>query len=335
MSTFWDGFEKRAAEKNAGFLTAGFAHLAQNAVMDKLLRSGRFGRAVGSRFTKGLLGQPVNPILQFAESAATGATIPEIGLLRSHARELGNKIREELVAKGIKHISKNDLMAVQHALQGNYQEAAALSPQVATIAAGAVKQSRFFRSIDPKDVAQLANDPNHPLISNIAKNLVQIPKNIADRSIITNAPNLHPKAELAGSAVGSGLLGIVDPVTAGMNAAKYITTHTEGRNLLSRSPRLKSWLDKADEFLVKKPLARAQSKGEQGQSLSKAYQAVNKYVFNPVVASAENTANRLGFLAKKQKAAVPIPPIKPIQPVPAQAAAPIPPIAKAAGAIRR
>lgn len=298
MNYFWVGFEKRAEEKQAAFGIAALAHLAQNQVMKKALKSKRFGESVGKSFTGGLLGRTPSKVKEFFGHAASAATVPEMGILKSHAQDLGHELRHVLQSQGIKSMGRKDLEAIQHLLQGNVELAQKLSPQVSGLAQGVIAKSKLYTGVAPEAIKQLANDPNHPLISNIGKNLVQIPKNMADSVILPTKVAPATGTQLAGSAVGSTALGMVDPITGAMNLGKYVMSNPKSRSLLQKTPGLRQALQKSEDVMVKNPVNKAFQKGQQGKDLGKGYKFIRREVVNPLVASAEGTAQAVGGLSK-------------------------------------
>lgn len=299
MTPFWQGFEKRAAqEKIAVPWIAGLAHVAQNKIMNSLMRKDFFGKHLGRHFTEGLLNKKPSAIKSFLSSAAAGATVPEVSLLQSHVRQLGNHVREGLLQKGVTHLAPHDLDAIQHAIKGDMLAARRASPSISRATEGILKDHPLYQNVQHK-IRQLSSDPNHPLASNIAANLVQTPKTLKDAvSIAGPAVNPGHHADLAGGMIGSAALSVADPVTGVLNATKMMAGNEAGRKIISKMPFGEKALNAVDRVALRNPIESAFREGVAKKKNSPFKDFVHRYGLNAVTAEAGHTANHIGNEAR-------------------------------------
>lgn len=187
MQNFWAGFEKRSAEieKTAfwgdvasGIGTAAISHAIPNILQLKALKNKGFAERLGKHFSAGLWNTPESRSKAFL-SGLSAAVMPEAPMLAHHAREQGNKLREFLVDKGIDITTGPQAVeALTHAVRGDIGKAKMIDPRVADAVLEFGKQNKvnpFMLGLDLKNMVQ---SKDHPLISNILPNLVQMPKRV-------------------------------------------------------------------------------------------------------------------------------------------------------------
>lgn len=296
MNHFWNGFEKRASqEKVAVPWLAGLAHVAQNKVMSSLMRRDFFGKHLGRHFTEGLLNKKPAALKNFLSSAVSGATVPEVSLLQSHVRGLGNHVREGLVANGVTHLAPHDLEAIQHAIKGDMLSARRASPNISRATEGLLKDHPLYQDIQHR-IRRLASDPNHPLASNIAAKLVQPAANKGKNAVSIAGAAVDPghHANLAGGLLGSAALSVADPWTGALNASKMLSGNEAGRKFISKLPLGEKALKTVDKIVVKNPVESAYRQGLSNKKPSRVRDFFNRYGLNAVTAEAEHTANHVG-----------------------------------------
>jgi len=300
MNHFWQGFEKRAEEEKTALpWLAGLAHVAQNKLMNTLVRKDFFGKNLGRHFTEGLLNKKPSAIRNFLGAAASGATVPEVNLLQSHVRDLGNHLREGLLQKGITHLDSKDLESIQHAIKGDMLSARRSSPRIWQATESILKESPLHQQVQHK-IRQLAQDPNHPLASNIAAKLVQAPENLKGMAPISGARvNPGHGASLAGGLAGSAALSVADPFTGALNASKFMAGNETGRHLVSKLPMGERALRAADRVAVRNPVQKAFQEGVAKKKRSWLADAFQRYGLNAVTAEASHTANHVGNEARR------------------------------------
>ena len=104
----------------------------------------------------------------------------------------------------------------------------------------------------------------------------------------------RPGWELAGNAVGSAGLSVVDPITGAMNASKALITNPISRKALQKSPALSKALEKTDRKFFADPLQDAHDLGARGRRPSGVQNAVSIYGLNALTGQVANTANIAG-----------------------------------------
>ena len=301
MNSFWQGFEKKALEKEA-ILMAGLAHIAQNEGMKKLLGHQPFGVSVGNHFTQGLLGlkERFGRLKALGRGLASGASLPETEVFRNHARDLGSHVREHLRQQGITSLPATALKKMQEVLQAGPEALhQSTDPYIVALRTGMANHPVFSKILHAREgLDQLTKSKEHPLLSNIAKNLVQPPQAGAAHYPLPHKVPLHQGYSAAGQLVGSTAAGLMDPATGAMNAFKTVTTNPAARKIVDRFAPAKKALDWVDRKLVKEPLQRAAEAGSQGKPLNRATTFMKTHLLNPVLASAENTANKFNMEVK-------------------------------------
>lgn len=270
-------------------------HVAQNIGMKKLLGHPEFGRSVGEHFTRGLLGQRINPVKRFFSSLVGGVAIPEPHAMRTHAYELGEKLRHNLRAKGIQHIDADTLNTMQRALQVGPRAMNIKNPHVQVLAETMRSHPWFSGMGQSKELHKMYHDPRNPLYSNIAKNLVQPGVSPSVTHVLPATAASGRKADLAGGLIGSSAALMIDPATGVMNAFKTVATNPTSRKFFNRFRPLKKALNWVDNTFAAKPVKQFFQKGQASTPISKSREFAHTYGLNPVVGSAMGTANRTGL----------------------------------------
>jgi len=114
----------------------------------------------------------------------------------------------------------------------------------------------------------------------------------------TSAEPLSHKTQLAGAALGSGALSVLDPVTGAINVSKAALTNPLIRQGLQTNPMAGRALQQIDKTFVKNPITQAYHQSQAGHKIHPLGQAVRTFGLNAATAEAAATANRLGHAAK-------------------------------------
>lgn len=326
MSAFWDGFEKQGSMKKEAIFGAIAAHLGQNVLMKKLLRSKRFAKGLAQDFQHGLKGQSPSHATQFVRGLAYGATVPEAKMLRDHARELGGHISKSLREQGITHLSPKDISLARSLSQGRFSRLLdskhfqAENPthqallSVANQHLGTGITADMLKGSSPEalkghleKLEQTWRSKQSPITSNLFHHLTKnpgkpgfVPRQEMDktRQMLGQQPiDLRPKSSLAGGLLGSAATGAIDPATGVLNAGKVTISNPASRGLISQHPLGQKALAASDNKLFTQPIQAAGQAGLEGKRTSPLLQHARSLGLNAVTAEAENTANRLGVAA--------------------------------------
>jgi hypothetical protein len=325
MTAFWDGFEKRGSLQKEAIFGALGAHLAQNVLMQKLIRSKRFGGSLAGEFQHGLAGRSPGRISQFIRGMATGATAPEIKMMKDHAREMGGHVAQSLREQGVTHLKPQDISLARSLTQGRFSRL--LDPKhfqadnpthqailnVANKHLGTGITPELLRSSPEQLKPHLGRleeawrSKKSPVTSNLFSQLTKNPgkpgfipraqmANVAHE--VGNKPiDLRHKSGLAGGLVGSAATGVIDPATGALNASKIMTTNPAGRALVSQAPLGQKALVAADKHFFTQPIQNAAQQGLSGQRTSPIRHAVNSLGLNAATAEMAHSANQLGAAA--------------------------------------
>lgn len=182
MQNFWDGFEKRADLKKEGFFGLGdiahavATHVVPNAAMLKALKSKRVADNIGQHFSSGLFNTPVSGRSAFMSGLTAGAA-PEIPLIHQEARELGSKLREHLGTGLAHHLgTESGVSAIKEVMKGNPRGAMKYSPELTDAVLEFAKQNKVNPLMLAANMNHVGRSKDHPLISNILPNLIQLPR---------------------------------------------------------------------------------------------------------------------------------------------------------------
>lgn len=174
MNSFWDGFEKKAF---LGTLATGIAsHVIPNAATLKLLKSKRFAHHMGDSFSEGLFNLPTTRRAAFGQGLAGGGLSAEYTLGQNALRHAGNQLREHLVKKVPNLTDESSMQALKHLFGGDMKAAVNLHPETVNAVLEFAKQNKFHPASLVTEGDKLFSDPNHPLLSNVMRNLIHLPK---------------------------------------------------------------------------------------------------------------------------------------------------------------
>jgi hypothetical protein len=330
MSPFLSGFYERAIdplEKRAvlgtlaaGLGAAGVAHGGQNTAMRFLLNRKGFARGLGHEFRQGVAGQAPSRVGSFLQNMAAGATVPELSLLRDHAREMGVDVAQALRDHGVSHITPRDMVLGRALTQGDFSKLMspkyfdAKSPAHQAILAAFNK--KFGANLTPqgihlaqsakhpaaigalKDLEKTWKSPDSPFTSNVMANLTRGGKGggvAQTMAVPVNPAAAAPRhgSNLVAGAMGAAASGAVEPGLGAANAFKIGLTNPTARAGIGKLPGGQRALDWADKRFVQAPVSAAVAAGKAGERMSPVNRAVQNYAFNPVTGEAANTGNML------------------------------------------
>lgn len=238
-------------EKKASLIAGGVAmHLAQNAAVKGLLSNKATGKYIGHAFNEGVRGVVDKSIGGYAKRIGAGAVAPDIGVMHAKMHELGEKMAPHLKDLNLKQravlhhaVSKGSLPTkYKHYANDNKVHAAYSVARSHAKKELGVKLPHLKDLVENKSISNLWKSKDHPLLSNIAKNIGSgkpTGKNY-------KPGHLTSKEGFAGSA----LIGAADPAAGllgGLKASmssKVFTNNKYGKKIS----------DKLEHAFVKKPI---------------------------------------------------------------------------------
>lgn len=181
MNHFWEGFEKRSfglMDVATGLGHMGLTHAVPNALMLKLLKSKRVAENIGDHFSSGLFNAPISR-MSAVKSGLSAGVAPEIPIMHQEAQHMGSKLREWLGGSLVGHLgTENGVNALKEVMKGNAAGAAKLDPELVDSVLEFAKQHKTNPFTLAANMKNLAKGGDHPLISNIAPNLIRLPRRV-------------------------------------------------------------------------------------------------------------------------------------------------------------
>ncbi len=288
----------------AGLLAkAGLAHVVQNGVADRALKSDKYSKTLGgglaSSFRDGLSGAGKASAAKIGKAFVGGAVFPEGGIASRYSHSIGESIRQH-VGQGGK-LGPHDALLLHHAARGNFDKVKRLLPK-ATVASAALEKAGL-------PIKHIANLPAHRLVplGNVFKDTKTHPilKAIhaaTDRSELRKGIGGSRLAQKTGNALhhaavaGAGALTALEPAAGIVNLAKTVTSHKS----LSKLP----GISHASHFIdnqLKTGVKTSFSAGLKGSPLASFRHLTKKYLVNAPAAHLDRLSNSLGSALRSSK----------------------------------
>lgn len=206
-------------QSNLAIAAAG-THLGQNAITKYLLQNKSTGKYLGKAFNEGVHGVVNKSVAAKGQRIVSGALAPDINLIRSHIHGLGEKMAPHLKDLDLKQRAVLHHAVSKGSIPKKYEHYAN-DPGVNlaySVARGHAKKDmgvelpHLKQLVGNKELSNLWKSKDHPLLSNVAKNIGSgkpVGKNYKPGST-------SPKSGF----IGSSLVGVVDPVAGGIDGLK-------------------------------------------------------------------------------------------------------------------
>ena len=300
-----------------GTLLAGHAvgvHAAQNLITHAAIRNKRFGQNVADHFQAGLQGKVAPSSVShqgtrwekfkhfttkediFNMPVAAGMINPELNILRDEAYHAGHAMKKSLQEKGL----SMDKLPTQvhevlgHASKGNFGaiKAKYLDDPIAMKALDAFSSatghpiSSLVRGTDAGIQQAERAWRDNPLTNNIASRM-------GEKRDLSHLADGHSELSTRKSLIGSGLVTAAtgDIFLGGLNAAKAVVAD---KGIMSALPYGTTIANKANKVFVTNSIEDALKKGQEGKSISGAWNFVTKSIGSNLVGHGKSLANEMG-----------------------------------------
>jgi len=224
-------------EKQSSLIAgAAVTHLAQNAAVKAALSNKSVGKYVGHSFNEGVHGVVDKSIGGYAKRIGAAALTPEIGSLHSELHHLGKKMAPHLEGMSLKQRAVLHSAVSKGKIPSRYSEFAK-DPKVLG-AYGIAQQHAKKQGMNLPSLSNLASkqnglsklwqDKDHPLLSNIAKNVGSGKVNASKFKKGT----LSAKEGFVGSAiagVAEPSAGLLDGLKAAVSSKKFTDSKIGGK----------------------------------------------------------------------------------------------------------
>jgi hypothetical protein len=270
---------------------AAAAHVAQNAVADRLIRSKAFSKHLGTHMARAFRhgSKGLNQAMPTSLSLAYGAALPDIPALVGEANKLGKHLGHHVTARQaliMHHVSRGNLHTVKRLM------AKEVDPKIDDL----LKHV----SLSHKALLQASSESLKNAGEVIRKNPIMNPIRAAtDRASLRAMGHEALKSARGGATatiIGGALSGLADHVTAGVNVAKGVYTHPT----LSKTPGIshaKSFVD----HIYSRDMRKAVQDGAQGVKTK--FRLAKGMAMNSLAQHAENLGNDVSRALKMEKSA--------------------------------
>jgi hypothetical protein len=274
---------KSKLQKKASLIAGALGtHLIQNFATSQALKSKRVAKYLADSFAQGAHGVVDTSLGAKAKRVALSATVPDIAVAHKTVHDAGRSMKD-LLAKAtpqqkvglrmlsqgrfsdlVKHeLHKDPVVEAGHALMSQHMKLPALEHMAAS----------------SSKVEKVWNSPEHPLLSNIAKNISKGEKPLGDHFA---EGKLSSKPLLGGAAASFA----IDPAAGALNTAKALTSSSK----MAENKYGKKAIEMLHNQFIKKPIQHgAEAPGAIGGLKNKFYQ----YAVNPMSANLAKTTSSL------------------------------------------
>lgn len=269
-------------EKSSSLLAgASLVHVGQNLLTNDAIKRKTVAKYLADSFSNGVHGVVDTSLSSRATRSAMSAIVPDISAAHRMAHEAGYSLKEVLT-----HASKKQKLAARLLSEGRFDKLQRYGldkdPVVQAVHQEAIRRKLPIpnpSSSNIKEVMDLWNDPSHPLLSNIAKNISRGHKPVGDHFKPGRMNQTNPL-------LSSAAAGIIDPVAGGMDAAKALANS----DTFNKNKYGKMLVDKVQKIFITNPINHGLEAEAPVHGLG--HQAY-KYLGNPMSAHLKRTTAAL------------------------------------------
>jgi hypothetical protein len=279
---YLDHLEKKAILDFLG--GAALTHVVQNGIVKKMISTPTTGKYIGHAFNEGVRGVVDKSLAGKAKRVFTGAIAPDINLMHSKMHELGEKMAPHLKDLDLKQRAVLHHVVSKGSLPNKYKHYA---NDIKVHAAYGIARSHAKNTIgvelphlkdlvENKELSNLWKSKDHPLLSNIAKN-VGSGKSVGKKygeGHLTSGPSF----------LGSAMIGVKDPAAGAVDGLKAAMSSKAFNN----NKYGKKVTHKLEQLFVKNPIMKGHANPDKVGG--KAINFVKDIAISPVAGNLKRTS---------------------------------------------